>query len=416
MTFLLELRNMETSKRNTLIGVAVVALVILYVAFRPSPSLAPEHVGDTGTSTTPAEMATGTTENTSAPTVTQKVPTKTPSGQTTPSPVPTTKTTSSGVMAPEIKKPSGYTNTDPVFMKDLIGKQVVLVNFWTYTSINSLRTIPYINQLHWRYRHKGLTVLNIHTPRFSFEKQKDLVDKAAFGLNMISPIILDNEYATWNAWGVKGWPAQYLVDINGRVAYTHSGEGAYETMEIKVEELLAKRAEKLGLPKETFLPFETPAGVSSVDLAQVKSAETYFGSSRNSALGNGTALMSGMQDMKQFTNIELGKFYLTGTWDFAPEYAKSSREGAHLHFRYSAKNVYMVLGSLKMNKLKILVDGLPLTVSTAGKDVRIENDQSYVYVTDKRVYDLVAGKSYGEHTIELVSDQSGLEAYVMMFG
>lgn len=373
---------------------------------------------NTGTTSDSIHIPTGATSTAPKVTTTPKTTTNTSSTQSPTSikpPVSGTVSTA-GKTAPEISLPSGFTNTNAVQMRDFTGKQVVLVNFWTTSSINSVRTIPYLNQLHQKYKHKGLVVLSIHTPQFVFEREKDNVDKVALAHNIQYPIVLDNQYGTWNAWGNKNWPAQYLVNLDGRIVYTHSGEGDYQTIETKIQEQLSIRSAKLKLPAEVYVPFTTPTDAIPLDSTKILSNQTYFGASRNSSLANGVTGKVGMQDMNTFTEIAKNRLYLTGPWEFTSEVAKSAIENNKITFKYNAKNVYAVLGALNQSRILVTIDGAPLTTTQAGGDIRIENGQSYLYVTNKRIYDIVRGAGYGEYTLELNIETSGLEAYVLMFG
>jgi thiol-disulfide isomerase/thioredoxin len=149
----------------------------------------------------------------------------------------------------EIKNPSGFVNTNdqPIKISDYIGNKVILLNIMTYSCINCQRTFPYVTAWYKKYKDDGLIVIGIHTPEFAFEKDKGNVEKAMkeFGINF--PVVLDNEYATWNALENKYWPRKYLIDIHGNIVYDHVGEGAYEETEEKIKELLKERAVVLGI-------------------------------------------------------------------------------------------------------------------------------------------------------------------------
>ena len=320
-----------------------------------------------------------------------------------------------GKPAPELQLPSGFSNTDAFKLQDIVGKKVIVMSFQNYTTANSLRTEKYLNLWHERYKNKGLSVLTIHTPRFAFDRSKSVVDAAAFAHQVYHPIVLDNEFATAKAWGVVEWPTTFLVDINGRIVSAYKGEGNYQSIEAKIQQLLTVRETKLKLPTSfILLPIETPAGVESIDFAKVESPETFFGYSRNGFLGNGTKSLPGMQDMKPFTAVVQNTLYLTGSWEFTRDFAKSSTEQGKITYRYNAKNVYAVLGSLKTTKVFITLDGAALG-ARAGVDVREEKGRSYISVTEERIYDIVKGDTYGEHTIEITAETPGLEAYVLQF-
>ncbi len=399
---------MPTKQLALGIGGIIVVAIIGWIVFAPKETVAP--VISDGTTPIVEEQPPEVPVTPSAPTP------STPAGANsgTPTPVANTPTPLKGSMAPEFKLPSGYTNADPFLMQSLIGKQVVLVQFWAYTSVNSMRTFPYVNQWNEKYKRKGLTIVSVHTPRFSFEKQKDNVDKAAFTSNILNPIVLDNQYGTWDSWGNKHWPTMYLVDINGRIVYSQKGEGNYAATEAKIQELLVARAAKLGTTKDVYAPFEIPGGVQPIDPLLVRSAETYFGSARNTTLANGTQLTVGIQYMKPITEIKPNMLYLKGVWDIQGEYARSSTEGSGFIHRYNAKNAYLILGASGINKVKVTLDGKPLGAQ-AGKDIREEKGESYLYVSDERVYEIVKGSTYGEHTLEVTAETNALQVYSLMF-
>ncbi len=320
-----------------------------------------------------------------------------------------------GKPAPEFQLPSGFSNTEAFKLQDIVGKRVIILSFQNYTTQNSFRSERYLNLWHEKYKNKGLSVITVHTPRFTFDRSKSVVDQAAFAHQIYHPIVLDNEFATAKAWGVGEWPTMFLVDINGRIASSYKGEGNYQSIEAKIQQLLTARETKLKLPAGfNALPIETPSGVESIDFAKVKSPETFFGYARNAFLGNGTKSLPGMQDLKPVTAIVQNTLYLTGSWEFTSDYAKSSIEQNKIIYRYNAKNVYAVFGSLKMNKVFITLDGEALGVR-GGKDVREEKGRSYIFVSEERIYDIVKGDAYGEHTLEMVAETSGLEAYVLQF-
>lgn len=146
----------------------------------------------------------------------------------------------------EFVNPSGFVNTEAFTMRELVGTKVVLIEFMTYSCINCQRTFPYVNTWYEKYKDQGLEIVGIHTPEFSFERNIDNVREAMKKEGITYPIVLDNDYATWRAYGNNYWPRQYLIDIDGNVVYDHIGEGAYRETEEKIQELLAERKERLG--------------------------------------------------------------------------------------------------------------------------------------------------------------------------
>jgi thiol-disulfide isomerase/thioredoxin len=148
----------------------------------------------------------------------------------------------------EIVNPAGFVNTNdkPVKLSDYVGKQVILLDVMTYSCINCQRTFPYVNTWYEKYRDEGLIVVGLHTPEFAFEKDKTNVEKAMKEFGITFPVVLDNDYATWNALDNRFWPHMYLIDIHGNIVYDHIGEGAYAETESKIKELLTERENFLG--------------------------------------------------------------------------------------------------------------------------------------------------------------------------
>ncbi len=372
--------------------------------------------------TSPEEVVTkDTTENegVSAESRTNN-PTSGEEVATAPTASPVAKPTTSspaqiGKQAYEFALPSGFSNTDPFKLQDIVGKKVILLSFQSYTSKNSLRTLPYLVAWNQTYKNKGLAVVIVHIPRFAFDRSKSFVDAVAYANGVYFPIVLDNQLATTRAWGSTEVPTHFLVDINGKIAKVYKGEGNYESLEASIRQLLLARSAKLKLPTDTYPSFEIPKGVESVTPALAKSPETFFGSAQNSSLGNGVRHLLGMQDMKSFSVVSGNTLYLSGSWEFTSDHAKASIEKSSITYRYNAKNVYAVLGSLKITKVRVTLDGQPLG-ARAGKDVREENGQSYIFVSEERLYDIVKGDTYGEHTLEMVAETAGLEAYALQFG
>src|SRR3989344_3381805 len=197
-------------------------------------------------------------------------------------------------MAPELTGIDGYINTNgrPITLGELKGKKVVLIDIWTYSCINCQRTLPYLKMWYDKYRDQGLEIIGVHTPEFAFEHVLSNVQRAVMNFGLRYPIILDNEYKTWNAFGNQFWPRKYLIDIDGFIVYDHAGEGAYEEAEAAIQAALRERARRLGTTLEagTDVPL---AEAPDIDFSRVQSPEVYFGSDRNEYLGNGTKFKAG---------------------------------------------------------------------------------------------------------------------------
>lgn len=313
--------------------------------------------------------------------------------------------------ARELAGIAGYINRDGITVNELIGKNVVLVDFWTYSCINCQRTTPYLNAWYEKYRDKGLEIIGVHTPEFEFEKEYENVAKAVRNEKIEYPVVLDNDYATWNTYGNRYWPRKYLIDIDGFIVYDHIGEGAYAETERKIQELLAERAVALGSGEQILAGAAEPQNGVAVDFSEVQSPEIYFGASRNTYLGNGESGKTGVQTFAEPTGIKTNILYLAGNWKFDSEYAETVSAGAKIIFRYDAKNVYMVASAGEPVTVQVLRDG-KLVSRAAGADVR----NGRVRISGEQLYKLVEDSDYGEHTLELIIESPGLKAFTFTFG
>ena len=305
--------------------------------------------------------------------------------------------------AKEIVNPSGFVNTDRILIQQLIDKKVIMVMFWTYSCINCQRELPYINAWYDKYHDKGLEIIGVHTPEFNFEKDRNnlLIAVKEFGVKF--PVVQDNNYSTWSAYGNQYWPRKYLIDIDGFIVFDQIGEGRYDEMEHKVQSLLAERNARLGIKENVPAGMVNPKAIEA-DTSKRISPETYFGSSRNEYFGNGSAHTQGMQLLKLPSSFKDDTFYLDGSWQFSEEFAENKSVNAFVTYTYNAKNVYLVAGADKPVRIKIMLDGKPL-----GTD-------GYVIVKDAKLYKLIEGSNYGHHTIKLIIQDTGVRLFTFTFG
>lgn len=332
------------------------------------------------------------------------------------SPMPTIKELTESIMPKvrykEIVDPAGYVNTEKITMAELIGKKVVLLDFVTYSCINCIRTFPYLNAWYDKYKDQGLEIVGIHTPEFAFEKKRENVIKAAAEYGLKFPLVLDNNYATWNAYGNRYWPRKYLIDIHGNIIYDHIGEGAYEETEEKIQAALAERAQFLGeemaAKKDTVKP-ETETVVAG----GVRSPEIYFGSDRNQYLGTGQPGRAGTFNFALTgpEKIRANTLYLLGEWEITPEYARSLSDEARVIFRYRARRVNVVAGADQPKSIAIRRDEGP--VGQAGGE-HVKDNQALV--EDHDLYEIIDDPAgYGEHTVE-IKTPAGVRFYTFTFG
>lgn len=319
--------------------------------------------------------------------------------------------------AKELASIDGYINTPndaPITIKSLIGNKVVLLDFWTYSCINCQRTLPYLEAWYAKYKDAGLEIIGVQSPEFNFEKVLSNVQAAVtkFGINY--PVVLDNEMATWNAYGNEYWPEDYMIDINGLVVDRNIGEGNYTGVEQEIQKLLLQRAQVLGLPAST-----VPTGIVDVTgtTIEANSPETYFGAARNEYLANGVQSVDGPQTFSDpaTSSIEMNQLYLGGTWNFADQYATSQSTDAHIFYTYDAQHVYFVASGTQTGQsvsITVLRDGKPLTTDR-GADVDAQGNAT---INQSRLYDLIDQSAPATHTLEIIVHDPGLQAYTFTFG
>jgi cytochrome c biogenesis protein CcdA/thiol-disulfide isomerase/thioredoxin len=307
--------------------------------------------------------------------------------------------------APEFVGTQRWFNTPggrPLTLRGLRGR-VVLIDFWTYSCINCLRTLPYLEAWDRRYRKDGLTIVGVHSPEFPFEKDAGNVAEAIERNGIGYPVVQDNELATWNAWGNQYWPAEYFVDAHGQVRFTHFGEGSYGEKEHVIRELLAEA----GHP---------PAGSDSRVRALapspgVTTPETYLGAARAERFTN-PMLSPGSHDFGEPPAPGDDEFAYRGRWRIGLDSATAEGRSA-LELDFGARRVYLVLGSDdgRPRRMRVLLDGRPIPASLAGADVH----GGSVEVAAHRLYDLVDLPDVQRHELTL-EPQAGVSGYAFTFG
>jgi cytochrome c biogenesis protein CcdA/thiol-disulfide isomerase/thioredoxin len=315
---------------------------------------------------------------------------------------------------PELVSPDSYLNTggSPITLAGYKGKKVVLVDFWTYSCINCLRTVPELVSLYGKYKDQGLEIVGVHTPEFAFEKLQKNVEGAITKLGITYPVVQDNGYKTWNNFNNKFWPHVYLVDIDGYVVYDHIGEGGVEETEKAIQKALMERAERLGASSESI-----SKGVIVVpkDTGVVGSPETYFGANRNEYLANGKSGIVGIQTytLPTYGKALRNKLYLGGTWNMTTEAAQTTDTTESILYRYHSSDIYFVASANQGVVVEVLQDGKPIGPN-AGEDV--DPVTSTVTIKEDRLYKLVHNSVSGEHVLELRIKGKNLNAFTFTFG
>lgn len=310
--------------------------------------------------------------------------------------------------APEFMGITHWIGTDGKelsLQKDLRGK-VVLVDFWTYSCINCIRTLPFVTGWYEKYKDDGFVVVGVHTPEFAFEQVTENVEKAMkqYGINY--PVAQDNNYATWRAYNNRYWPAHYLIDANGTIRYEHFGEGKYDETEKAIQTLL----EEAGSTDVSTKPVDEDAPPKN----EAKTPETYLGAGRMEYYSPGGGVGEGMSEFTLPSSTPKDSFSYGGTWDIAEEYAASG-SGAVLREHFSAGEVYLVMnpGSEGTATVRLMLDGKPIEASVSGADVK----NGTVTVDSDRLYHLVdLGSDPGDHVLELQFDTVGTQVFAFAFG
>lgn len=295
-------------------------------------------------------------------------------------------------------------NGEPLTLKQLRGK-VVLIDFWTYTCINCIRTLPYIKSWYKKYRDKGFVVVGVHTPEFPFEHSAKNVKSSIDQHDLAYPIVQDNNFKTWDAYGNQFWPAKYLIDAAGVVRYTHFGEGDYDETELAIRALLAEDGvEDLG-SGETKVNAQTP---STGEITP----EIYLGTARADGFTNGEELPGTKNYGPPRGELPLNMVRFSGIWMIGNDAARSVTSSSSLDLNFSARRVFLVCGSKAGPKrMNVLLDGKPISSAVAGKDVK----NGVATIGAQRLYSLVDMPDVQQHKLTL-KPANGISCYAFTFG
>ncbi|HTM67728.1 MAG TPA: thioredoxin family protein [Candidatus Binatia bacterium] len=311
---------------------------------------------------------------------------------------------------PEFKGIKAWINSGPLTPADLKGK-VVLVDFWTYSCINCIRSLPYVTSWHEKYKDKGFTVIGVHTPEFAFEKIESNVRDAVARNKITYPVAMDNDYGTWNAYGNQYWPAHYLFDVDGRLRHVHFGEGEYDETERDIQLLLEEAGKKVGGGMT-----EVP---STTDFSRIGTPETYVGYGRGDLFGSPEALKKDEpQNYVAPPDPPEGSFYLFGTWRVEEERAVFVGDTGGIAYRYQASNANLVMGAPGGKvRAEVTLDGAPVPAGLRGADVFEVDGRTYVDVSGQRLYSLIdAQGDYDSRTLRIKFLAPRVEAYAFTFG
>ncbi len=307
--------------------------------------------------------------------------------------------------APDFTKTQRWFNTPdgrPLTIAGLRG-HVVLVDFWTYTCINCIRTLPFLKGLYATYHRYGLDIVGVETPEFTFEQEANNVQQAIQSDGLRYPVVQDNLYGTWNAYQNQYWPAEYLIDAKGQVRHTQFGEGDYKQDEAAVRELLYEAGARNLPPPMTAHAIMPSSGLET--------PETYIDPQRSQ--GWAQPLQYGTHSYSGVSSLQVNEFALKGTWNISSQSATPGSNGASISGGFQAAHVYLVLTSVgnTPRTVRVMLDGHPISAADSGADVH----DGLVTVKGQRLYSLVSLPAAQSHYFTLVIPP-GVSAYDFTFG
>jgi len=302
--------------------------------------------------------------------------------------------------APKIAGIEAWINSSPLQISNLKGK-VVLVDFWTYSCINCVRTLPYLKDWYQKYHHKGLVIIGVHTPEFDFEKILDNVKSAVARDRIRYPVALDNQFTTWNNYSNHYWPAHYLINKNGDVVYEHFGEGNYDVTENNIRFLLGiDNVAPLSAPNsESYFYTETP--------------ETYLGYARADSNLSPEPVKDKVANYQFPAQLVSNAWGLQGEWQINSDNIVAAQANAALKIHFNARKVYLVMGnnSAKPIKVKVLLNGEPL-FENQGRDVT----NSSILVDKYSIYAVIEQKQFASGFLQVIATEPGIKIYTITFG
>jgi cytochrome c biogenesis protein CcdA/thiol-disulfide isomerase/thioredoxin len=315
---------------------------------------------------------------------------------------------------PPLNGAIAWLNSPPLSRESLRGK-VVLIDFWTYSCINCLRALPYVEAWATKYKDSGLVVIGVHTPEFAFEKERANVEKAVRDLKITYPVAIDSNYEIWQAFNNEYWPAHYFIDAKGRIRYHHFGEGEYDNSERVIQELLKER----GATSLSTAPIDVSATGAEAppDNKNIGSPETYIGYKHSQNFASAEPIAK--DSRKVYTlgpRLSLNQWALEGPWEVGPEAAVLRTAPGKIEFRFHARDLHLVLGTTKEGKpvrFRVKVDGTP-----PGDDHGSDVDASGAgTVQGHRLYQLIRQKGAVEdRTFEIEFLDPGVQAFAFTFG
>ena len=313
-----------------------------------------------------------------------------------------------------LERADEWLNSPPLTAAALRGK-VVVIDFWTYTCINWLRTLPYVRGWAEKYRDQGLVVIGVHAPEFTFEKDLNNVRRAVKGMKIDYPVAVDNDHVIWRAFKNQYWPALYFIDSQGRVRHQYFGEGSYEQSEMIIQELLVE-AGASGIDREP-LSVEGHGIEAAADWRSLRSPENYVGYARTQNFASADGAVLDKPHMYELpARLRLNQWALSGDWTLKRESAVLNKPNGRIAYGFHARDLHLVVGPAESSKpvrFRVLIDGQP-PGAAHGADV---DEQGNGVVTEQRLYQLIRqSKPITDRKFEIEFLDSGVEAFAFTFG
>jgi len=314
---------------------------------------------------------------------------------------------------PSLAGATGWLNSQPLTAANLRGK-VVLVDVWTYTCINWLRTLPYLRAWAGKYKDQGLVVIGVHSPEYGFERNLDNVRRAVKDMRIDYAVAIDNDYAIWRALDNQYWPALYVVDAQGRIRHHQFGEGGYDKAERVIQHLLAE-AGASGIDKG-LVAVEGRGIEAEADWADLKSGENYLGSERTENFVSRGGRLNESRSYAAPASLRLNHWALSGEWTVRKDAILVNGAKGRIAYRFHARDVHLVMGPAAPGasaRFRVLIDGQP-PGAAHGADV---DDQGNGTASGQRLYQLIRQpKPIGDRLFEIEFLDPGVEAFAFTFG
>jgi thiol-disulfide isomerase/thioredoxin len=315
---------------------------------------------------------------------------------------------------PPLDGATGWLNSQPLTAADLRGK-VVLIDFWTYTCINWLRTLPYVRAWAEKYKDQGLVVIGVHSPEFDFEKNVDNVRRAVKDMKVDYPVAIDSDHAIWRAFRNNAWPAIYIVDARGRIRHHHDGEGEYQDAEAIIQKLLAEAG--AARSERGLVSVDARGAEVAADWGNLKSAENYVGYERTQNFASPGRAPVGKPGVYTVpARLQLNHWALSGDWTLGRQAAVLNKANGRIAYRFHARDLHLVMGPAMPGapvRFRVLIDGKP-PGAAHGIDI---DEQGNGALTEQRLYQLIRQpRPIADRQFEIEFLDPGVEAYAFTFG